>query len=72
MAPTAAAEYDEFTESSIVRNIPLDRLVPSTTNPRKHVKVVAAEQAAKEKAAMSAPAPAKKKSTPKAKASKKR
>lgn len=37
MAPTAAPEYAEFTESSTVRNIPLGRLVPSTTNPRKHV-----------------------------------
>lgn len=37
MSTTAAATiYDEFTESAIVRDIPLSRLDPSPTNPRKH------------------------------------
>lgn len=37
MSPTAAAPiYDEFTESAIVRDIPLTRIDPSPTNPRKH------------------------------------
>jgi ParB family chromosome partitioning protein len=37
MSPTAvASEYDRFTESSIVRDIPLSLLAPSPTNPRKH------------------------------------